>query len=259
MIDHSERIINAISNRDMQAALQPVVNVSTGRYHSFEALARLAAIETSNLIQVSEKCQLGHIVSLQTLEVSLIATSGRNLAINFNLSPDQLSRPEMVDKVLALIDKYDYSPNLLTIELTEQPCESNQLLMAAIVPLAHKGINLSLDDFGVGSQNIARALELPINQLKIDRSLISDIDKKSFKQDVVEAIIKIARSSNVEVIAEGVETRNECEFLMSIGAVLQQGYYHAMPKLFPYRLNETDDLLVDPSHLEEQWRTQMLA
>ncbi len=253
-----QQIITSIHNREMQAAIQPIVDARDMRWHGVEALARLANTKAWQLIQTADSQELGHLVSLQVLEVTLLTVKNK-VPINFNLSPQQLLNDDVVRGIQGLLEQHKYPANLLTIELTESPSShSTKKMLSALSPLLNSGARLSLDDFGVDSQNLQRVLELPLKQLKIDRSFISDIHMSGIKQDIVLAIIELASKYQIEVICEGVEKREESDFLLQHNAHLQQGYLHCKPKLLPYKLNELSDLH-STFNLEAVWGGDSLA
>ncbi|MGD8116914.1 EAL domain-containing protein [Vibrio sp. TRT 29B02] len=254
-----QQIITSIHNREMQAAIQPIVDVRDMHWHGVEALARLNNTTARQLIQTADSHDLGHIVSLQVLEVTLMTVNDKAIPINFNLSPQQLLNDEVVGGIQSLLEQHDYPAKLLTIELTESPSShSTKNMLSALSPLLNSGARLSLDDFGVDSQNLQRVLELPLKQLKIDRSFIRDIHLSGMKQDIVLAIIELTSKYQIEAICEGVEKREESDFLLRHNAHLHQGYLHCKPKLLPYKLNELSDLH-STFNLEAIWGGDSLA
>ncbi|CCO44189.1 hypothetical protein VIBNISOn1_1050015 [Vibrio nigripulchritudo SOn1] len=259
MYKQRQKILSSIHNRELQVAIQPIVDARTMHCHSIECLARLPNVTATQLIETADDHSLGHIVSLQVLELSLSSINNVPIPINFNLSPHQLTSEKVTKKIQALLDQYEYPAGSLTIELTETPSSrSTRQMLKALTPLLDSGVRLSLDDFGIGSQSIQRVLDLPLQQLKIDRSFISNIHQSSIKKDIVVAIIELATKHQIEVVCEGVELAQESEFLLKNQAYLQQGYLHSTPLLLPYNLHEISELS-STFCFNEFWGGELLA
>ena len=234
MLDNDVSISAAITRRQIQAAIQPVYNVIDNKWHAIEALARLPDMDTYTLITTADRIGMGHAVSLQVLELVVASFKKKPTSININFSPNQLLHKNVVKSIEHILTTYQYPPYLVTIELTEAPLDAScYKLMRAIRALKDMSIRLSLDDFGVEGQSVQRVIELPLDQLKLDRVLITDINNNPMKQDIVSSIIQIATKYGIEIVCEGVETKQESDYLTKIGGHLQQGWLWAKPILLP--------------------------
>jgi diguanylate cyclase len=152
--------------------------------------------------------------------------------ISVNISHKQFERQSFVYLIDSLIKEYDINPNKLRLELTENLLIKNtEETLDKIKKLNEMGITLSIDDFGTGYSSLAYLKQLSIHELKIDQSFIRDILNDSNDFSIVETIISIGRKFNLDVIAEGVETKEHHEMLLSMGCSYFQGYLFGKPNI----------------------------
>ena len=150
--------------------------------------------------------------------------------VSINISPKQFERNNFVDLLASLIKEYNINPNKLRLELTENLLITNiDETLEKIKELFDLGVTLSIDDFGTGYSSLAYLKKLPIHELKIDQSFIKDILIDTNDFSIVETILSIGGKFNLEVIAEGVETKEQHEMLVSMGCSYFQGYFFAKP------------------------------
>ncbi|MCB5187467.1 EAL domain-containing protein [Methylobacillus caricis] len=156
--------------------------------------------------------------------------STRDLMLSVNVSIMQLSQADFVEQVKAILETTKANPNRLKIELTESlvldSSSSNADKMAALQQL---GIHFAMDDFGTGYSSLIHLKRLPLNQLKIDRSFVGNIDHNLNDAVIVKTIIAMANALDLEVIAEGVETEAQLELLRQYGCFAFQGYLFSQP------------------------------
>lgn len=152
------------------------------------------------------------------------------IALSVNVSARQFHHPDFVDQVLAVIGRTGADPRNLMLELTESllvdDMESTIEKMSA---LKSEGIGFSLDDFGTGYSSLAYLKRLPLNLLKIDRSFVQDVLTDPNDEAIIRTIIALGQSLGLSVIAEGVETEAQREFLMQLGCLAYQGYLFSPP------------------------------
>src|SRR3569832_1652976 len=150
-----------------------------------------------------------------------------HLRIAVNLSPRQFSQPDFESVITRILEETGLPAAALDLEITEgmlaQPSENN---IATLERLSLMGIQLSIDDFGTGYSNLAYLQRFPIHALKIDRSFVSSIGHDTNDTALVKAIIAMANSLHLKVLAEGVETAQQVDFLKSHGCPLAQGFYY---------------------------------
>lgn len=154
----------------------------------------------------------------------------RDLVLSINVSAKQLHQTDFVDQVQAAVRQYDIKPALLKLELTEgMLLENIEGTIATMNALNAIGVRISLDDFGTGYSSLQYLKRLPLDQLKIDRSFVRDIATDSSDKAIVTTIIVMAHSLNLDVIAEGVETEEQRQFLFNAGCSHFQGYLFSKP------------------------------
>ncbi len=159
------------------------------------------------------------------------AQPGReHLSMAVNISPRQFWLPTFVEEVLTLINYFKINPAKLKLEITESMTLDNvDDIIAKMTALKSKGINFSMDDFGTGYSSLQYLKKLPLSQLKIDQSFVRDIANDSGDQAIVRTVIAMAQSLDLNVIAEGVETKEQRAILLSYGCSNYQGYLFGKP------------------------------
>lgn len=154
----------------------------------------------------------------------------RNLALSINISAKQIHQVDFVNLVKSSVNKYNINPDQLKIELTETLLlDDIDKAISIMNDLEGFGIKLSLDDFGTGYSSLQYLKNLPLYELKIDRSFINDLEQDISDQAIVKTIIAMADSLSLTVIAEGVETKEQMNYLLSQGCTKFQGYLFSKP------------------------------
>jgi diguanylate cyclase (GGDEF)-like protein/PAS domain S-box-containing protein len=154
----------------------------------------------------------------------------RKLTLAVNVSAKQFRQPNFVQHVREIIEQAMIDPTLLKIELTESTVlDDVEDTITKMHELKKLGVSFSMDDFGTGYSSLAYLSQLPLDQLKIDKSFVHNIDTKSSDATIIQTIIGMAHNLNIEVIAEGVETEAQHEFLAGAGCWLYQGYLFGRP------------------------------
>ena len=165
----------------------------------------------------------------------LARLQANNLAIKLciNLSPRQINDRQLLDFIINCVDAFAISPQLLELELTEGVLVDNFIKVQHLLSEVRKlGISVSIDDFGTGYSSLSYLQKLPIDQLKIDRSFIKDLHHNENDRALVLAVIAMAHSLKLGVIAEGVETIQQKEFLQLNKANIAQGFLFSHPVTF---------------------------
>lgn len=154
----------------------------------------------------------------------------RELVLAVNISAKQFRHEGFTEKIKQLIDSYQINPKLLKLELTESlMLDDINHIVDTMMTLKKLGVQFSLDDFGTGYSSLQYLKRLPLDQLKIDQSFVSDIASDENDRAIVRTVIAMARSLNVDVIAEGVETEEQQAFLLDNGCKQYQGYLFGKP------------------------------
>jgi diguanylate cyclase (GGDEF)-like protein/PAS domain S-box-containing protein len=244
-IDNSTSLVDALrhalQNNEFTLYYQPQVN-ETGHVMGAEALLRwtppnaeiispltfIAAAEESGLIVpigdwVVEQC-FGQLQRWQQRP----ETSGLKLSIN--ISADQFHQADFVTKICDGIERFNINPNRITLELTESAVlERVDQVVQRMLELKDLGVSFSLDDFGTGYSSLSYLKLLPLDQVKIDSSFVRDISFDTDDAAIVRAILAMTGSLGLSVIAEGVETQVQREFLFEHGCLHYQGYLFGRP------------------------------
>jgi EAL domain-containing protein (putative c-di-GMP-specific phosphodiesterase class I) len=142
----------------------------------------------------------------------------------------QFCQPGFVDTVLNALKTHDVSPSSLVLEITETLFMGNfEQVLQTICNLRNHGIRLAMDDFGTGYSSLSLLRQLPLDELKIDKSFVDGIVEDEKAANMVRSIVAIARSHNMSLIAEGVEEQAQAQALIKMGCLRFQGYYFSRP------------------------------
>jgi predicted signal transduction protein with EAL and GGDEF domain len=153
-----------------------------------------------------------------------------DLVLAVNISAKQIRQKNFSNMVLTLLEKYQVPPHLLKLEITESVLlEDVEDTIKTMLGLNSVGIRFSMDDFGAGYSSLQYLKRLPLEQLKIDRSFVQDLENNSSDRTIVRTIITMAQSLNIDVIAEGVENEAQRELLQNKGCIHYQGYLFGKP------------------------------
>ena len=219
---------------------QPQVDMQSGAIFSSEALLRWARpgrapISCGAFIDVAEKTGLIVQIGEWALREACKQLKRwhdlgyRDLRVAVNLSPRQFYQPKLADKVAEILDECGLAPQSLDLEITEgillQRSSEN---VETLKRLSAMGIKLSVDDFGTGYSSLAYLQRYPINTIKIDQSFVGAITRNTNDRALVNAIIGMAHSLDLNILAEGVETVQQARFLLDHGCSSAQGYYYSM-------------------------------
>ncbi|WP_312997205.1 biofilm formation regulator HmsP [Leclercia sp.] len=253
-------ILTALDQNHFALWLQPQVDLHTGKIKSAEALLRMRQADGSwelpeGLIDRIENCGLIVTVGQWVLEescrlLSVWQSRGMMMPLSVNLSALQLMHPNMVPELLALITRYRIQPDTLILEVTEsRRIDDPNEAVAILRPLRNAGVRIALDDFGMGYAGLRQLQHmkaLPVNVLKIDKAFVEGLPDDS---SMVEAIIQMAHSLKLEIIAEGVETEAQRSWLANAGVECGQGFLFA--KAVPRDVFESRYLQPNDHHTDD--------
>jgi diguanylate cyclase (GGDEF)-like protein/PAS domain S-box-containing protein len=236
----STRLRKAVENQSWMLHYQPLVDLSTGGMIGVEALIRWpepggGLIQPGEFIPLAEEMGLieaigDWVVEELSRQDAMWRADGLSLEISFNLSPRQLWRPAVVDKILARLEPAGMDPARLTVEITESTAMTDPDRTQTILEDMHgRGLRLAIDDFGTGYSSLARLKHMPFDVLKIDRSFIRDVDTDRDAASMVSAMIALAQNLGMTALAEGIETEPEWAWLADRGCAQGQGYYFSRP------------------------------
>ncbi|WMS88069.1 EAL domain-containing protein [Pleionea litopenaei] len=229
---------DAVEKDELYVVFQPIINAQTHKVTAAEALIRwrhpqLGEVFPGDFIPLAE--ETGYIVGigLYVMEQVCILLSDSDtddLSISVNVSVRQLMDESFVVETRALLRKYGVRPQQLKIEITESLLMTNPRQAANILKsLKSMGLTISIDDFGTGYSSLSYLKRFAIDELKIDKEFISDINDERQEETIVNAIMAMAKSLNMKVVAEGVETQVQINYLARHQCDLLQGYYFSRP------------------------------
>ena len=166
--------------------------------------------------------------------------------LGLNLSVKQLESHDFIQVIKESINKYDFKAEWLELEITEGKMMTRpEEVVSRLREINDLGVAISIDDFGTGYSSLSLLKKLPIHRLKIDQSFIKDIPENEEDVAIVNAIIALANSLNLDIVAEGVESAQQKKFLISSGCINMQGYYFS----HPVAAEELRNILLDKSTL----------
>jgi diguanylate cyclase (GGDEF)-like protein/PAS domain S-box-containing protein len=246
----------AVARSAFTLAYQPIVTLTTGELAGFEALVRWphpewGMMQPDQFIALAE--ETGQIVPLGSWVLARAAADAarwrgdqrgeprpgrtpdgdgvpRGLYVSVNVSARQFSTPGFVDGVRRVLDSSGLEPGALMLELTESVLlRRDERLVSDLIELRAIGARLAIDDFGTGYSSLSYLRELPIDVVKIDKSFVDGIGVSEQRLALAEGIVQIARTLQLEVIAEGIESEVQRDLLIAMGCQFGQGYLLAMP------------------------------
>lgn len=227
----------AVSSGSISAAAQPVFDLETGKVRCVELLARWelepgVMVPPSIFIPLAEAAGLTDELTAQMMnragELLMSWRSHpllRDAKVSVNVSPVQLAKGRLFDMVVDTIEAHQIRPHQLMLELTESATVSDlQLATEVFCELRDLGVDLAVDDFGTGYSSLGHLLTLPVFAVKIDRSLIASLGTDPRQRAVMSAVRDLAAVLGQDVIAEGVETKEQIDALVGMGIPIGQGF-----------------------------------
>jgi diguanylate cyclase len=227
----------ALEHNQFELHYQPKVNTKTGVVHGAEALLRWrhpvrGEIQPADFIHIAEEC--GLIGAIGTWVMNEACRQARawqldglpSMRIAVNLSASQFRQGNVVAMIRNALEQAGLEPQFLEVELTESAVMTDPEESIAILErLSEMGVLVSVDDFGTGYSSMSYLRRFPIDKLKIDRGFISQVTSRPEEASIVRAIISLAHSLKLKVVAEGVESTDQLDFLKTLGCDQYQGYH----------------------------------
>lgn len=231
---------DAIENGDLELFYQPQVEATTRKIIASEALVRwrhkeYGLVPPIRFIPLAEETGLIQPLGQYVIEHAIKQTKqwnqqGHDLSVGINLSVRQFMQENLVDQIKTLIDKYQIDPGNIDLEITETiVMQDAGNSINKMFQLKELGVKLSMDDFGTGYSSLSYLHQFPLDILKIDRSFVKDIMGNKGDGAIARAVIAMAHSMNLKVVAEGVETEEQFEFLKAHDCEVIQGYLISRP------------------------------
>jgi len=238
-----ESLRHAVESNEIEAHLQPIYHLSTGKLCGFEALARWrhgqhGLLTPDRFIGAAEESGLIESIDLAILEQASAAV-GRwqrlpglgHLRLSCNASARTLGASDLVRRIQPLLERSGICKTQLFLEITETSLVEDILSTAATIQgLRQLGVKLAIDDFGTGYSSLLYLKRFPVGMLKIDRSFVADLGRDPEDEAIARAILYLARALAVDVVAEGVETTTQRTWLAGLNCAYGQGYLFGRPQ-----------------------------
>ena len=240
-VQFESELHNAVSLNQLRLYYQPKVDTKTGEVRSAEALVRWVhptrgIVSPAEFIPLAEECGLigaigGWVIREACRQTRAWQIDGvPTLRVSVNLSASQFRDNGLVDSIRTALDDAGLEARYLEVELTESAVMSDpEKSIAVLEHLSAMGVLVSVDDFGTGYSSMSYLRRFPIDKLKIDRVFIDEIVSRPEDASIVRAIVSLAHSLRLKVVAEGVETPAQLDFLKAAGCDEYQGYHFSRP------------------------------
>jgi len=233
----------AIERRELRVYYQPIVSLTSGLILGFEALLRWehperGLLTPADFISIAEETGLIFSIGKWVLQEACSqmqawrASHPANLLkkISVNLSLQQFSQPDLIEQIEQILESTGLNADSLVLDITESVIvENGDRVIAVLYQLREMGIQLSIDDFGTGYSSLGRLYNFPISLLKIDRSFISSINTSSRDLEIIEILVTLAHKLCVDVLAEGIETKEQLALLRKVNCEYGQGHFFSVP------------------------------
>ena len=236
----TNRLFHALQNEEFFLEFQPQISCNTGKTAGIEALLRWTSdgkrIPPDRFISILEQTGLIYDVGLWVLKQALkehnrlIAKGFPELRVSVNLSVVQFQEESFINDFRTIIEESKVNPEYIELEITESLFSKDpEDVLKKLYKLKELGVRIAIDDFGKGYSSLNRLKLVPFDRIKIDKEIIDYINLEDKKAPITQIIILLARTFNAYVTAEGVETKEQADFLKSINCDEIQGYYYSKP------------------------------
>ncbi|WP_042272997.1 bifunctional diguanylate cyclase/phosphodiesterase [[Clostridium] dakarense] len=237
-----KKILDTVTQSDkLRIYYQPIMNINENKYNKIESLIRISDEEIGYISPIEFICIAEETGQIYDIGLYILAKSCEKIieldkedksieAISINISVVQFMNENFEQDIVRIIDKYNIEYNRLVFEITENIFMHSYTRVVDIMSrLSTKGIRFAVDDFGTGFSSLSYILNLPIDIIKIDKSFIDDIINSKKNKDLVELIVTMSEKLGMEIIIEGVESKEQLEILLDLGCNNIQGYYFSKP------------------------------
>ncbi|MCP3936352.1 MAG: EAL domain-containing protein [Actinomycetia bacterium] len=257
----ADRITQAFEMNEFEVHYQPIVELETGEWTSLEAVARWRHHEQglllpSDFLDIVEDIGLGIVLGETVVDAvgsdleRLRLATGATPSVAVNASADEMTSPEYPAMISSALERWQVGSERLTIEISERSIlgrggRTSRAIPANLASLAEAGVSIAVDDFGTGYSSLTHLVTFPIDRIKIDRSFVTGLVADSQRRSVIAALIGLAESTNMSVVAEGIDHADQVAVLRTLGCRLGQGFHYAAP--MPYDDLEAALRTADPA------------
>ena len=250
-----ELVRSAVRDKSLSMVYQPIYDIQARRFCSAEALMRMYTEKTGSVspgefIRIAE--DNGAILKLTRFAVETVCRFLRTAELeklglgwmNINLSAVDCAQENLAERMLDIIHSYQIEPGMISAEITETAFTSMpDSVLTNLTELSQAGVTIMLDDYGTGYSNLNRLCSMPLDVVKLDKSLVDHVCTSESARIVMENTVSMMKRLNKKVLVEGVETKEQSDYLISLGVDYIQGYYYARP--------------MDAAHLEALFQSQL--
>ena len=241
----AEEVTQALKNHEFVVYYQPKFSLSAKRFVSSEALVRWhspkhGVLFPNKFIPIAEAAGLIHEIDTYVFErvcqdLNEAKRKGRRIIpVSINFSLYEFYSNDFLNSIMDMLEKYQINPSYIEIEITEATSQANTFVSISIIKkLRDRGVRVLMDDFGVGFSNIGNLRKIPFDAVKIDKSFIDDIVTDMKSRDIVKFLIDLCKASDMEVIAEGVDNKDQVDILRKYKCDTIQGFYYS--QALPYK------------------------
>ncbi|WP_428024743.1 EAL domain-containing protein [Arcobacter sp.] len=228
----------ALDNYKIVSYFQPIINNKTREIEKYESLVRLIneegeVISPYEFLNISKKGNYYNKITSRVLENSFKMLEFVNTKLSINLSALDIEKEQTRKEIFSLLDEYKEQNNRIVFELLEdENVKDFRSIKKFIKRVKKRGVMIAIDDFGAGYSNFERLLDFEPDILKIDGSLVKNIEKDAFSRNIIETIVTFAKKQKILTIAEYVENETIFNLLNEIGVDYSQGYYFGKPEAF---------------------------
>lgn len=234
-----EELTEALEKKEFVIYYQPKFDLNNKRFISSEALIRwnskkYGLLAPSKFINKAEDVGLIHDLDVYVLKQVCedlndnIRRGRRVMPVSVNFSLYEFYSENFLDSIMGILEEFNVPPHLIEIEITEATSQTNQFLSISIIKkLKDRGIRVLMDDFGIGFSNVGNLKKIPFDVVKIDKSFIDDIATDTKSREIVKFLIGLCKVNGMEVVAEGVDNKEQVEILKKIKCDTIQGFYYS--------------------------------
>ena len=235
----TEEITEALRNNEFVVYYQPKFSLTARRFISSEALVRWNSpkhgiLPPNKFIPIAEAAGLIHEIDTYVFErvcqdLNEAKRRGRRIIpVSINFSLYEFYSNDFLNSIMDMLEKYQINPSYIEIEITEATSQANTFISVSIIKkLRDRGVRVLMDDFGIGFSNIGNLRKIPFDAVKIDKSYIDDIVTDMKSRDIVHFLIELCKASDLEVIAEGVDNKEQVDILRKYKCDTIQGFYYS--------------------------------
>lgn len=235
LLRETNDLLRIFSERGVAAVFQPIVRLADRETIGYETLGRIAV--TNAEYSIGEMLRIGAERGeaprlsrlLREVAIEQIATLHKSCALFFNLHPKEMDDEDALDSALAQMARVSGAGHTPVLEIHETAVTNGAAMALLRARLNEYAIKLAYDDFGAGQSRLMELVEVPPDTLKLDITLVREIDGSTRRQDLVRAIVHVLTDQGIEVLAEGVERKEEVDVCAELGCHLGQGYFLGRP------------------------------